>query len=79
MFLTHCPAGYFDHLYSSSEESTLIVNSVHDVLLSPELPSFQWLSLLFLEVKEHLKYVSLSLFKDTGGDFIFIFSSLGDL
>lgn len=76
MFLTHCPAGYFNHLYSSSEESTLIVNSVHDVLLSPELP---WLSLLFLEVKEHLKYVSLSLFKDTGGDFIFIFSSLGDL
>ena len=79
MFLTHCPASYFNHLYSSSEESTLIVNSVHDVLLSPELPCFQWLSLLFLEVKEHLKYVSLSLFNDTGGDFIFIFSSLGDL
>lgn len=79
MFLTHCPAGYFNHLHSSSEESTLIVNSVHDVLLSPELPSFQWLSLLFLEVKDHLKYVSLSLFNDTGMDFIFIFSSLGDL
>lgn len=79
MFVTHCPAGYFNHFYSSSEESTLIVNSVHDVLLSPELPSFQWLSLLFLEVKDHLKYVSLSLFNDTGMDFIFIFSSLGDL